>query len=104
MGLQAVIWGTRVSVEEAQRSFREYVAPPLALRCWRLVICATSYPNLARLQADVATHIRRFLTRFVDPNFGEEPHYMQLLKEIHKTEVYNLNIDCAHLNQYRPNL
>ena len=32
-----------------------------------------------------------------DEDFSKEPHYVSLLKQIHDTENYVLDVDCDHI-------
>jgi len=36
--------------------------------------------------------------------YNREPHYITILKQIAETEDYNLDIDCAHLYSFNPQL
>ena len=32
-----------------------------------------------------------------DEDFGKQPYYIELLKQIHDTEIYILDVDCDHI-------
>ena len=69
----AVIWGTTINVNDAMTSFRRFL-----------------HEFEGRMTEDGDE---------IDMN---EPYYMRVLAEIKVSQVYNINIDCGNLYNFRP--
>lgn len=55
--------------------------------------------------SEVQQKLRNFLTTFTQMNDDEEdyqktPYYIELLKQIHETEMYILDVDCDHIYSF----
>jgi len=56
---------------------------------------------------DLQTNMRDFLTTFrmqEENMLGQEPHYIQLMKQIAETEEFFLDVDCTHLFDFNKQL
>lgn len=53
---------------------------------------------------EVQQKLRNFLTTFTqmgdDEDYGKAPYYIELLKLIHETEQYILDVDCDHVYSF----
>lgn len=52
--------------------------------------------------SEVQQKLRNFLTTFIqmnddDEDFRRQPYYIELLKQIHETEIFILDVDCDHI-------
>lgn len=87
-----VIWGTNIVISDAISAFRSFLL---------------DFTTAHRKMADARAHASSSPSGSRSPlpttsAMDLEPLYPRLLQQIHDTEIYNLNIDCANLRAFPP--